>query len=204
MNRSFLSAVQAIGLVIVSFVVAPFVSADDSVKKTKSVVARTLSLTVPAHWDQVKATSTMRAAQFRIPQKGADGPAADLVVFYFGGPTGGVKANVERWVGQFSKEDRKIEMTQAKCEAGSCIIVDAIGTWNKPDGPPFARKTVKTPGSRVINIIVIEKRDGKEDYYFLKLSGPKDHVTAEADALSKAIGVQEKTVKPFDLKDARN
>ena len=181
--------------------VALFLHADEP--KLNSIKARTLELKVPGDWKEVPSTSSMRAAQFSIPGTGDD--KVDLVVFYFGGPTGGVKANVERWISQFDAKDRKIEMSQGKCAAGTYIIVDAKGTWNKPDGPPFARKTIATPDSRVINAIVIEEDGGKPiDYYFLKLSGKEESVTKQATALRTAIGGNQKAEKPFDLKDAPN
>ena len=95
-------------------------------------------------------------------------------------------------------------MSQGECEAGRFIIVDAIGTWNKPDGPPFARKSIATPGSRVVNVIVIEEAAGETDYYFMKLSGPEGIVGSNSDALRTAIGVKADTEKPFELKDAEN
>ena len=179
------------------------VFADDSnADELTTVKAKTLTLKVPADWKKVATTSEMRAAQFAISGEG--GEVAELTVFHFGGPTGGVKANVERWIGQFDEKDRKIEMSQGKCEAGQFIIVDATGTWNKPDGPPFARKTIATPDSRVVNVIVIEEKDGGQDYYFIKLSGKKTIVDTEADALRTAIGVDQDSEKPFALKDAEN
>ena len=177
---------------------AAYAEAPDTLKTVK---AKTLTLKVPASWEQVATTSEMRAAQFRIPGEAND---ADLTVFYFGGPTGGVKANVERWIGQFDEKDRKIEMTQGKCEAGRFIIVDAIGTWNKPDGPPFAQKKIATPNSRVVNAIIIEEKDGAKDYFFIKLSGPQSLVEKQTDALRTAIGVEKNSEKSFALKDAEN
>ena len=179
------------------------VHADPPIEKfaMKSVKARTLELKIPATWKTVATTSKMRAAQFAIPHDSGD---ADMVVFYFGGPTGGVKANVDRWIGQFDDKDRKLEMFQGKCTAGRYILVDTIGTWNKPDGPPFAQKKIATPGSRVLNVIVIEKKDGNEYYYFIKLSGSQDVVTKQTETLRKVIGADIKTEKPFDLKDAPN
>jgi len=167
----------------------------------KTVEARTLTLKVPASWESVATNSQMRAAQFNIPDKDDN---AELTVFYFGGPTGGVQANVERWIGQFDPQDRELKMSQGKCAAGRFIWVDAIGTWNKPDGPPFAQKTVPTPNSRVVNVIVIEEADGETDYYFLKLSGKKSVVSEQVDALRTAIGVETGSEKPFELKDAEN
>ena len=86
-------------------------NADEPAADLKTVKARTIELKVPKAWEEKEATS-MRAAQFTIPGKPND---AELVVFYFGGPTGGVKANVERWIGQFQKEGLKLNMYQGKC-----------------------------------------------------------------------------------------
>ena len=174
--------------------------AQDSDSATQTVKARTLELTLPANWKSQKTTSSMRVAQFAIPAESDDGEDGQLVVFYFGGPTGGIQANVERWIGQFAEEDRKLEMFQGECSAGSYILVDTTGTWNKPDGPPFARKTIATPGSRVLNVIVIEEEDGERDYYFMKLSGKTELVSKQTDALRTAIGADPDTEKPFTLK----
>lgn len=192
-----------LGLALLCSLLTSNLSAKEGAGELKKVKARTIELSIPAHWKSVPTTSRMRAAQFSI--SGKDKAGCDLVVFYFGGPTGGIKANVGRWVGQFDAADRKITMTQGKCAAGKFIIVDAVGTWDKPDGPPFAQKKVKTPGSRVVNVILIEDRgDQPEDYYFLKLSGSKDAVGSEFEALKTAIGADSKSEKPFDLKDAAN
>ena len=171
--------------------------ADES--ELRTVRARTLDLQIPKHWVSKAPTSEMRAAEFAIPGDPLD---ADLVVFYFGGPTGGIKANVERWIGQFGSAGRKLDMYQGKCKAGSYILVDTQGTWNKPDGPPFARKTISTPNSRVLNVIVIEEKDDAKDYYFLKLSGHQDVVGELTQPLRTAIGADPETEKAFTLKDA--
>lgn len=168
---------------------------------TRTVKARTLELQVPTTWRQQETTSGMRAAEFSIP---GDPQPAELVVFYFGGSTGGIKANVERWIGQFQQEGLQLKMYQGKCKAGRYIVVDTTGIWNKPDGPPFAQKTKATPDSRALNVIVIEEKDGEEDYYFLKLAGHKTAVSNQTEALRKSIGADLATEKPFELKDADN
>jgi gluconolactonase len=169
----------------------------------KTVKARSIELKVPAAWKAGRPTS-MRAAQMQIPGPAPDAEGAEFVVFYFGGPTGGIRANVERWIGQFRAPKRKVEMRQGKCTAGSYILVDISGTWNKPDGPPFARKTVATPGSRVMNVILIEEKGGEKDYYFLKLSGPDAFVKSQKGALLVSIGNDAESEKAFDLKEAAN
>lgn len=167
--------------------------------QTKEVKARTLNLKIPENWKEEKTTSNMRAAQFALPDD------VQLVVFYFGGPTGGIKANIERWIGQFEDKDLKLEMKTGKCDAGTYIVVDCQGTWKKPDGPPFARKTVSTPNSRVINVIVVEELDGeKEDYYFFKMSGADKAVTKHVKNLRMSIGADATKETEFKLKEAKN
>lgn len=164
--------------------------------KLKTVPARTLTLKVPATWQQKESTSSMRAAEFLIP---GDPAAAELVVFYFGGPTGGIKANIDRWVGQFRKKGLETNMYEGECKAGSYILVDCQGTWNKPDGSPFASKAIPTPNSRVLNVIVIEQTDDAKDYYFIKLSGHENVVGDQVDALRESIGAVANSEKKFDL-----
>lgn len=139
----------------------------------------------------------MRAAQLSIPGKPEN---ADLVVFYFGGgSTGGVKANVERWIGQFQKEGLELNMYQGKRAGGSYILVDTKGTWNKPDGPPFAQKKIATPNSRVLNVIVINENGDQQEYFFVKLSGHQDVVGEHVDELRAAIGAKADSEKEFKL-----
>jgi gluconolactonase len=177
----------------------------EEAQKTEEVKANALRLEVPASWKKTPSRSRMRAAQFKVPPKDGEGEAAELVVFYFGGGnTGGAKANVERWIGQFQPEGRKVTLSSGEFKQGDYIVADISGTWKKPDGPPFARKTIDTPNSRVINVIAVVTEDGKRDHYFLKLSGPDKLVRSQADALRAALNVKkdsEKPVKVEDLKD---
>lgn len=164
--------------------------------KMKTVKARSLELKIPDAWKESKTASTMRVAQYVVPGKPSDG---EFVVFYFGGPTGGTKANVERWIGQFEEEGRKLQMFEGECAAGKYILVDTQGTWKKPDGPPMARKTVSTPNSRVLNVIVEETKGDAKDYYFLKLTGHEDLISKQTKILRMAIGAKMDTEKEFKL-----
>ena len=184
-----------LALLIGASMLEPFHLTEEKAELT-DVKARTLTLHVPNSWKKVNTTSSMRAAQFSLPEK------VELVVYYFGGPTGGVKANIDRWIGQFAKEDVKLKVTQGKCEAGRYILVDCLGTWNKPDGPPFAQKTIATPNSRVLNVILIEEaKDKEEDYYFMKLAGPAPEVAKHIESLRSMIGADMSKEKSFKLDD---
>lgn len=178
--------------------------ADDGEDLT-TISAKALKLHVPKAWKPAKTTSDFRAAQLDIPAAADDGEGAELVVFYFGGgATGGIKANVERWLSQFHEQGRAVAMRRGKGRQGEYVWVDVAGTWKKPDGPPFARKTIDKPNSRVINVIAMVEQDGGKEYYFLKLSGPDKLVKQQATALRDAIGGAADAEKPFKLEDAEN
>lgn len=199
-----MSKTSARWMLIPALLFVTSVSADDQAKKLVTVEARDIKLHVPASWEQVKTTSMFRAAQFRIPHSKADAEAAELVVYHFGGPTGGIKANIERWINQFHVKDRKVHLVKNEWRDGSYVLADVSGTWKKPDGPPFAQKTIDKPGSRVIGVVLVVGKDDTKDYYFLKLSGPDGLVKSQAPALRAAFGADAESEKPFKLEDTDN
>ncbi|MDA0659763.1 MAG: hypothetical protein O2931_07660 [Planctomycetota bacterium] len=154
-------------------------------------------LEVPASWKQGKPNSSMRLAQFALPQNEGD-EDVELVVFYFGGGSaGGIQENLNRWEGQFHPEKREVTTVQGKCRDGSYVLSEISGTWKKPDGPPFAQKTIDQPGSRVVSVIWILEKDDKTDHYFLKLSGPDAAVKSHMKELHRAIQADPQTEKPW-------
>jgi len=164
--------------------------------ETKTVKAKDLSLQVPADWEQEKPKSKFRAAQFSIPAAEGDKEPAELVIFTFGGAAGNVAANVKRWVGQFAAEGREAKILSGKSDDyDTYVLVDVTGTYNKPIGPPFARKSKPTPGSRMLAAIVNLKDKG---VYYLKLTGPEKTVTQAADAFRQSYGGAAKTEKPLE------
>ncbi len=169
----------------------------------KTVTARDIQLEVPKAWKSGRPASSMRVAQFEIqdPETSKDGgDKAELVVYYFGGPTGGIQANIQRWISQFAEPNRKVRTFSGKCRDGSYVLADISGTWRKPIGPPMMRKTVDAPGSRVLGVILIHKNENEEEeYYFLKLSGPDDLVKRQGDALRRAFGADPATERPLAL-----
>ncbi len=167
--------------------------------ESKIVSAGVIKLKVPESWRQQRTTSKFRLAQFEIPGAKPGDENAELVVFYFGGPTGGIRANIDRWVSQFHEKDRKVTLTRCEGDQGEYVLADISGMWKKPDGPPFARKTIDKPGSRVIGVILIVNANGQKDYYFLKLSGPDSLVKSQAGVLRSAIGADPKTEKPYKI-----
>ncbi len=117
----------------------------------------------------------MRKATYLVPRVAGDSEDAELGVFYFGpGQGGGIDANVERWVKQFTdvppdrvkREDRKANDLLAHL-----VEIDS-GTFNAnvmAQGPKKLKKDHALLGA------IVEAPSGA---YFFKLTGPKATVKA--------------------------
>jgi gluconolactonase len=194
-----MSWLKNVSLVLVATFCLTSVALGGDGEKLTTVKAKTLELQVPESWEFVKPSSNFRVAQFNIPAK--EGEGTELVVFYFGGPTGGIAANIKRWIGQFQDDGRKVKLVHGECQVGRYVLADISGTWKKPDGPPFAQKTIDTPGSRVINVIIVKGEVGSEEYYFMKLSGPDKLVAQQAMALRKTFAAKTESERPYEAGD---
>lgn len=143
------------------------------------VVLGPFTLVAPKEWTIKPVTSSMRAAHFEV--SGKAGEEAELVVFYFGeGGAGGVEANLERWLGQFTQPDGKPSKDVAKIEktkfAGQeATVVSVTGRYTTSQmagGPP----PVDVALGAMIGAIVASPSG---PYYF-KLTGVKKAVDANA------------------------
>lgn len=191
MNRSRSWIVSAIAVAMCCSAVA-----QDKDQGTREIVVKDIKLVVPKAWKQEEPSSRFRVAQFKIDAVEGDKEAAELVITQFGAGGGGVDENVKRWINQFEAKDRKVKVTKGKSSQGEYVIVDATGTYLKPDGPPIAGKTKPTPGQRMLSVMLMIEDKGS---YFLKLTGPEKTVTSATEALRTAFGAKasdEKEYKP--------
>lgn len=127
-----------------------------------------ISFEGPKGWQSQKPSSSMRKAQFVV--KGKDGKSAEVVFFHFGpGAAGGVKANIERWLGQFKEpaDQLKTKISDETIDGTKVTYVSAEGTFMK--GPPFGGNKVPVPNSGLLGAII----DGKQGAVFIKVTGPK-------------------------------
>lgn len=165
--------------------------ADEAVREVK---AQDLTLSVPAAWKQQQPSSNLRLAQFVIPAAEGDEEPGELVIFPpFGGTIG---QNVERWINQFQRDDRKVKMTQGTAAQGKYVLVDLTGTYNKPDGPPFLQRTKPAPGYRVVSVILTPEGGGN---YFLKITGPEKTIAESVDAFRRSFGADAALEEEFKL-----
>ena len=167
--------------------------------KTHTVTAGEIKLTIPESWQQQEPTTRMRLTQFAVPKVSGDTESGEFVVYYFGAGGGGtVDPNIHRWINEFQPQDRKVKLTSAKCPQGEYVLVDLRGTWKKPVGPRIQQKTVEMRDARVLSVILTVKDQGN---YFLRLTGPKKTVSANADALRAAIGADAKSEKDYKVSE---
>lgn len=190
-------------LLFVGFSFAPSsVLADDQEKKSDATATvkslemklKDLTLTVPVTWKESDIPSRMRLATLIVPSAEGDNEKGELSVFNFGGGGGGMKANIDRWKGQFSSEGRKAVVTKGKIGEKEYYLLEAAGTFNKSVGPPIMRKTEAVEGYRMLAAIIPV---GSENY-FLKLTGPDATVKAAAEDFRKSFGGSKKSEEKLD------
>ena len=96
-----------------------------------------LTFTRPANWKWIPVSSPMRKAQLQVPGAGAD-QAADVTFFYFGeGGGGGVEANAQRWLKQFSGKAGAEKIEPQEINGAKVTLVTTEGTFasGMPGGP---------------------------------------------------------------------
>jgi hypothetical protein len=140
------------------------------------------SFTRPAKWEKVEAASPMRKAQLKVTLEKTK-TSAEVVFFQFGpGPMGGVKANVDRWLGQFVEPREKINAKTEEVTVGKTKVtyVRAEGTFKSgmPGGPQTPMPDYGLSGA------IIEASDGN---IFIKMTGPKALVKSSLADFKKMV-----------------
>lgn len=138
--------------------------------------------TVPEAW-MVGEQRTMRAATYMIAPVDGDNTSAECAVFYFGANQGGgIEANIDRWIGQFSQPDGSDPKSAAKTremevDGMKCHLVETSGTYTGAMGPMAGQMEPKE-GFRMHAAII----EGPQGAVFFKLTGPDKTVdAAESD-----------------------
>lgn len=140
-----------------------------------TVETRNLDFELPAAWQQLEPSSSMRIAQARIP--GEAGPG-ELAVFYFGaGQGGGVDANIERWIQQMEVgADESPKRDSFQVGDFTVTWVDVGGTLKAGSmgmGPESAQSNYRLLGAIV---------EGPQGPWFFKATGPDATLSNERAA----------------------
>ena len=156
------------------------VAQDKSIEPTVAfdVADGGIKLTASRSWNKVKPRSNMLEAEFQIPKVDGDERDGRLTIM---GAGGSVKANIDRWIGQFSTSDggpvTGVEPKTITVAGQKVHLVDISGTFADSMGGPFGPKT-KRANYRMLGTIIETETKGK---YFIKLYGPKATIDANAD-----------------------
>ncbi len=149
-------------------------SADD---KGAVVTIDGLSSRTPADWKELQTDGLPRFKQFALPKAAGDKADAELIIYFFNtGGGGGVKANIDRWKGQFQPPEGKKIDDVAKVEdfkVGNVPVtyLDVQGTYLFKARPMDTRVEPR-PDQRML-AVVFESPKGP---YYIKLVGPEKTV----------------------------
>jgi hypothetical protein len=128
-----------------------------------------LTFTRPADWKWVPVTSPMRKAQLQVP--GADpSKAGDITFFHFGeGGAGGVEANAQRWLKQFSGKAGAEKIEAQEIAGVKVTLVSTEGTFSSgmPGGEAKPMENYGLLGAMVEN---------PGGLVFVKMTGPLETV----------------------------
>jgi hypothetical protein len=148
----------------------------------KVAIGKKIAMTPPETWEVVPPKSQMIQNEFKAPKDKEDSARITVMA-----ASGGVAANIDRWIGQFegaNKENVKQEDFEA---AGAKVhLVDISGTYkDSMGGGPFAPGPVKKRENyRMMGAIVETANEGT---IFIKMTGPQATVEELADGFREAL-----------------
>lgn len=155
--------------------------------ESPSPTGKPLEWTAPAAWKSGP-ERPMRAATYLIPPVAGESDNAECAIFLNIG--GGVQANLDRWIGQFTQPDGSSSASKARqrketINGYQVSFVELNGTFNA-GGMGMGGPSTPRNGYRLLGAIV-ESPAGE---VFFKLTGPEKTVLAAAkdfQALLKSI-----------------
>ena len=151
-------------------------------QRSQTITIGEFNFAWPAKWEPVEVTSPIRKAQLKVTDE-VSGETAEVVFFQFGpGAAGGVTANVERWLRQFSEPRDQLHAVMEKATVGKTKItyVEAEGTYNS--GMPGGKLT-PMPDYALAGAIV----ESEAGNVFVRMTGPKKLVKASYADFKKMI-----------------
>lgn len=184
MNRRTLLNALAILLMVTASVTAR----GEDKQETISVFGAG-DLKVPAEFKRVDPQSSIIEHEFQAAVgEGKEGETARVTLMAAGGD---VKANIERWKGQFAGGDEKDQKTEEmKVGNWQVFIVDVSGNYaERMGGGPFAGGRVVNRENYAMAGAILVHPEGRK--YFVKMIGPADVVKANRKAfvsMIKSIG----------------
>ncbi|MFM8571346.1 MAG: hypothetical protein ACKOAU_07095 [Pirellula sp.] len=150
--------------------------------ETLSFANGKITVEKPASWKTVPPKSNIVQYEFRAPAEGDQTSRVTVM-----GATGGIEANIVRWIGQFdglTRADAKIE--KKTIQKTTVHIVELEGTYkDSMGGGPFAPGPVKKLENHAMLGLILELDGG--ELVFIKMTGPKKTVASEREAVMKMV-----------------
>lgn len=143
-------------------------------ENTKLTVGE-FDFTVTTPWTKGQNTGMMTKAVLQFPVEG--GTPLDAKFYDFGGPSGGIEANIQRWVGQFEGTP-EVKKEELDFKGTKVIFLSVTGTYM--DGMPGGAKTSK-PDHTLLGAILA----GTKSNVFIKFTGPKETVAKAHEDFKK-------------------
>ncbi|WP_404306679.1 hypothetical protein [Neorhodopirellula lusitana] len=142
-------------------------------------------LVVPAKFKKAVAKSRIIQHEFAVQEgEGDDAPTARLTMMPAGG---GVDANISRWKGQFSGDNKKAGKTEAS-DSGTwkvhTVKVSGQYTETMGGGPFSGGRKVKRDDYAMLGAILVEPK-GRQ--YFVKMIGPASVIEANEKAFKEMV-----------------
>jgi hypothetical protein len=154
-------------------------------EETANFTAGVFKFAVPAGWNSVTPSSSMRKAEIYVPGPEGTGKAGEAIitVFHFGPGQGGtVQQNVDRWFGQFDGDNDTKGAATAKETIGTVPVTFARARGTFQSGMP-GQPTTPLEGQALLGAI-LESPNG--DVY-VKMTGPAPTVEKAEPAFVQMI-----------------
>ncbi|EMI41573.1 hypothetical protein RRSWK_05863 [Rhodopirellula sp. SWK7] len=148
------------------------------------------TLVVPAEFKRAPKANNIIEHEFQA--SAGEGEEAETARLTMMPASGGVKANIDRWIGQFSGSDRKTVGPKETQSGGWTVhVVEVSGQYaTRMGGGPFAGgRMVRNDGYAMLGAILVEPEGDspRRRQYFVKMIGPESVIKANGESFKKMV-----------------
>jgi gluconolactonase len=136
---------------------------------------------VPGDWVAQQPKRQFRILQWGVPTAEGDETAPVIYVSELPGTAGGVKGNIDRWIGEYESKEGKEKTETFEADGIKIHTLAVTGTFMESMGGPFSGGK-KTPRENYQTLGAIIEIPDSANTYFFKMVGPKKSVAAQKDA----------------------
>lgn len=170
--------------ILSAYIVLPVQSADDA-DNSFAIADGKFTMSAPKNWVRKQPSSRIIDHEFSAPKVANDEIDGRFTVT---AAIGGIEANVDRWISQFTQPDggatkEKTKQQDLTVANQKIKVVDISGTYkDQPRGP--MGPSVNRENYRMLGAIVATEKSG---LIFLKFYGPKSTVEANEKAFMEML-----------------